>query len=113
MKGSRTIFRTLTVVAVALVVVFTGQAHASEKEDLFPSTATDSSNWHRYRFYVSFFGDDVAVNEIFTLLWDTPGTGVLLAIFDTTDPADPELKAVSAGNDRMARLDIGLLEGTY
>ena len=104
--------KTLTVVALALTILLTGSAQASEKVDLFPSTSTDSSNWHRWQFFVIPF-EGVAVEQIITVLWDTPDTAVLLAIYDTTDPTDLKVEAISIGNDRMARLEVGLLEGTY
>ena len=105
--------RTVICTIFAACVLITGTVVASEKEDLFPSTSTDSSNWHRYRFYVSNFGSDLATNEVFTLLWDNPAAAVLLAIYDTSEAANPELVALSVGNDRLARIEVGLMDGTY
>ena len=102
--------RTLTVVALLFVVVLAGTVHASEKRDLFPGTG----NWHRYSFVAapSLLTGQIAVTQKVTILWDSPGTGVILSIIDLSNTTAP-IQALSAGSDRMVSLEIGLLAGTY
>lgn len=95
------------VVVVALSV--TAAVHGSERRDISPGEA----NWHKYRIHVISGTGQVAVRQHVTLLWDNPGTGMLLALYNTENPANPRLQAISAGNDRLAALDVGLLPGTY
>ena len=101
--------KTLTAVALLVVVLLAGgSAHASEKADLFPGI----DNLHRYGFFAVTLGGDVAVEQIVTVLWDTPGTTILVTVVDPSDETTP-IKAFSIGNDRMARIEVGLLEGSY
>ena len=79
----------------------------AEKGDLFPGTG----NWHRYSFVVVPLGQ-VAVTQNIIMLWDTPGTGVLLSVIDPSNATVP-IQAVSFGHDRMVSLELGLAAGTY
>ena len=99
--------RRVLVVGVVAMVLLSGSAQASEMQVIDPGQA----NWHRYRFFV--FTAGVAVRQNVTVQWDNVGTGMLLAIYETSDPAAPSLIAISSGNDRHVSLDIGLTDGTY
>lgn len=95
-------------VVILLALTLPGTVAGSERKDIAPGDA----NWHRYRFHVVTIGE-VAVRQHITMLWDNPSTGIVLALYDTDDPAKPSLIALSAGNDRFVSLDVGLLEGSY
>jgi hypothetical protein len=101
--------KNIVLALIAAVLVCSSPAQASEKRDLYPGT----ENWHRYRFYVTSGTSAVAVRQNVTMLWDNTAAGTLLALYDTTDAASPDLIALSAGNDRAVSLDVGLLDGTY
>jgi hypothetical protein len=105
---------TLTLLAAVVLLAVASTAMASEKRDIYPGT----ENWHRFRFFVFPISLDenvtaVAVQQSISVLWDNPPAAMLMAIYDTTDPADLTIEAISVGNDRQALLEIGLMEGTY
>ena len=52
------------------------------------------------------------MRQVITLLWDDPGTGVLVSVVDPTSTTAP-LLGVSSGNDRMVSLELGLVAGSY
>ena len=98
----------IMVVVVALMAALASTLEASEKQDISPG----QSNWHRYRFFVIATGS-VSVRQHVTVLWDNPAAGMLIAIYETSNPSSPRLTAISTGNDRFVSLDVGLLDGTY
>jgi hypothetical protein len=97
--------RVVLIVMTAMTLV--GPVEASERKDIAPGEA----NWHRYRFFV--VGTEVSVRQTVTMLWDNTGAAMLVALYDTGNPAAPKLIALSTGNDRLVTLDIGLMKGTY
>jgi hypothetical protein len=101
------ITRILVVVVVALVCAVS--LDASERKDITPGEA----NWQRYQFVVVTGGSQVAVRQHVTVMWENAQTGMLVAIYNTENPASPRAQAISIGNDRFVALDVGLLPGTY
>ncbi|OFW37673.1 MAG: hypothetical protein A3J29_06270 [Acidobacteria bacterium RIFCSPLOWO2_12_FULL_67_14b] len=94
-------------VLVAIITLTAMSAQAAERRDILPGEA----NWHRYRFYV--VTSQIAVRQHITVLWDNAGAGLLIGVYDINNAAAPKLVALSAGNDRLAALDVGLLAGSY
>ena len=95
-------------VVLALSLMLVHPVTASERRDINPGEA----NGHRYRF-VAVTAGGVAVRQHITVSWENAGAGMLVAVYDVDNPASPSLVAISAGNDRLATLDIGLLAGSY
>ena len=89
-----------------IVVLASSVVAASEKADLYPGEA----NWHRYRFTIAPAVTEVRTAIAVNLAWDTPETGVLIAVLSVDRGT---ITAISTGDDRYARLDVGLLRGTY
>jgi hypothetical protein len=97
-------------VATAFVAfnLLSGPVHGSERADLSPGEA----NWHRYSFTAVTPGQ-IAVRQNITVAWDNESAGVLVALFNRTDPANPTVQAISLGDDRLVVIDVSILAGSY
>lgn len=94
-------------VAVVLLASTVRTADAAITADLFPG----QQNWHRFTFVVVPLAGDVSVKQAVTLQWDNPDAGVIVTVVDPSSTTP--ILGISAGNDRLAILELFLLAGSY